>query len=94
MTKTTNITGKTTASYAESREAANEDFGTTMPVHKLPFKVMVWTEITFNGVAAIVILSQMTTVDEAFYIENILPIVKRDLISPFNKTDPDLTQAK
>ena len=40
--------------YAESREAANEDFG-TRPVHKFPFKVMVWAGITFNGVTGIVI---------------------------------------
>ena len=34
--------------YAESREAANKDFGTS-PVHKFPYKVMVWAGITFNG---------------------------------------------
>ena len=41
--------------YAESREAANEDFD-TRPVHKFLFKVMVWFAITFNGVTEIVIL--------------------------------------
>ena len=55
--------------YAESREAANEDFG-TRHVHKFPFKVMVWAGITFNGVTDIVILLQKMTFDADFYIEN------------------------
>ena len=63
--------------YAESREAANEDFG-TRPVHKFPFKVMVWAGITFNGVTDIVILPQKMSFDADFYIENVLPIVKKD----------------
>ena len=63
--------------YAESREAANEDFG-TRPVHQFPFKVMVWAGITFNGVADIVILLQKMTSDADFYIENVLTVVKRD----------------
>ena len=70
--------------YAESREAANKDFG-TRPVHKFPFKVMVWAGITFQGVTDIVILPQKTSFDAAFYIKNVLPIVKRDgnrLIGP------------
>ena len=70
--------------YAESREAANENYG-TRPVHKFPFKVMVWAGITFNGVTEIVILPQKTTFNAEFYIENVLPIVKRDgnkLIGP------------
>ena len=40
---------------AESREAANKDSG-ARHVHKFPFKVMVWTEITFQRVTDIVIL--------------------------------------
>jgi hypothetical protein len=70
--------------YAESREAANEDFG-TRPVHKFPYKVMVWAGITFNGVTDIVILPQKTSFDADFYIANVLPIVKKDgnrLIGP------------
>jgi len=63
--------------YAELRETANEDFG-TRPVHKFPFKAMIWAGITFNGVTDIVILPQKMSFDAVFYIENVLPIVKRD----------------
>ena len=46
---------------------------------------MVWTEITFNGVTEIVILPQKMTFNAEFYIEKVLPIVKRNrnkLIGP------------
>ena len=45
---------------------------------------MVWSGITFQGVAHIVILPPKTSFDAAFYINNV-PIVKRDgnrLIGP------------
>ena len=45
-------------------------------MHKYPFKVIVWIGITFNGVTEFVSLPQKTTLDEEFYIENVLPIVK------------------
>jgi len=70
--------------YAESREAANEDFS-TRPVNKFPFKVMLWAGITFNGVTNIVILPQKMPFDADFYIEKVFPIVNRDgnrLIGP------------
>ena len=63
--------------YAEPREAANNDFGTRL-VNKFPFKAMVWTGITFQGVNDIIILPHKTSFDAAFYIKNVLPIVKRD----------------
>ena len=46
---------------------------------------MVWAGITFNGVSDIVILPQKMSFDADFYIENVLPIVKKDgnrLIGP------------
>ena len=52
---------------------------------KFPFKVMVWTGITFKGVTDIDILTQKTSFDVAFCIKIELPIVKRDgnrLIGP------------
>ena len=44
----------------------------TRPVHKFPFKIMVWTETTFQEVTGIVIFPQKTSFDTAFYIKNIL----------------------
>ena len=61
----------------ELREAENKDFGTRL-VHKFPYKIMVWTGITFQGVTDVVILPQKMSFDMDFYIENVLPIVKRD----------------
>ena len=63
--------------YAKSREAATKDMG-TRPEHKFPFKVMVWIGVTFSGLTQVVILPQKTTFDSDFYVENVLPIVKRD----------------
>ena len=37
-----------------------------MHEHKFPFKVMIWVEITFNGVTEIVILLLKTTFDQDF----------------------------
>jgi len=63
--------------YAVSRQAATEDMG-TRPEHKFPFKVMVWIGVTFSGLTQLVILPQKTTFDSDFYVEKVLPIVKRD----------------
>ena len=53
----------------------------TRPVYKFPF--IVWTGITFKGVIDIVILTQKTLFDAAFYIkcrisDKCIPIVNRD----------------
>ena len=50
-------------------------------VNKFPFKVMVWTGITFQGVT--VILPPKTSFDAAFYHKNLLPIVKPKIVSLF-----------
>ena len=65
--------------YAESRKAANNDFG-TRPVHKFAFKVMVWTRINFQRITDIAILPQKTSFDAAFYIKNEPPIDGNRLI--------------
>ena len=78
-----NIIDKTTdCVYEESREAANNDFD-TRPLHMFPFKDMVWIGITFQGVTHIVILTQKTLFDAAFYIkcrisDKCIPIVNQD----------------
>ena len=63
--------------YAASRKEATEDIG-TRPEHKFPFKVMVWIGVTFSGLTQVVILPQKTSFDSDFYVEKVLPIVKRD----------------
>ena len=65
-----NITDETTA--PESREVANKDFGTRL-VHKFPFKVMVWVEITLRSYR-----HRHFTPKNFFLHQNVLPIVKRD----------------
>ena len=67
--------------YAEPWEAPNKDFG-ARSVHKFPFKVMVWAEITFQRVTDIVILPQKTSFDAAFFVKSVLPISKTRLIGP------------
>ena len=70
--------------YAKSREAANKYFE-SRPLHKVPFNAMVWAGITYRGVTDVVILPQKTSFDANFYIQKILPIVKKDgnrLIGP------------
>ena len=56
---------------------------------------MVWAGITFNEVTDVVILPQKTSFDADFYIENVLPIVKRDgnrLIGPDFTFQQDLAK--
>ena len=39
---------------------------------------MVWIGVNFSGLTRVFILSQKTTFDSDFYVEKVLPIVKRD----------------
>ena len=57
--------------------ASIEDMG-TRPEHKFPFKVMVWIGVNFSSLTQVVILPQKATLDSDFYVEKVLPIVKRD----------------
>ena len=63
--------------YAVSRKAVTGDMD-ARPEHKFPFKVMVWIGVNFSGLAQVVILPQKATFDSDFYVEKVLPIVKRD----------------
>ena len=56
-----------------------EDMG-TRPEYKFSFKVMVWIGVNFSGLTQVFILPQKTTLDSDFYVEKLLPIVKRDEI--------------
>ena len=62
--------------YAVSRQTSTEDMG-TRPEHKFPFKVMVWIGVNFSGLTQVVILPQKATLDSDFYVEKVLPIVKK-----------------
>ena len=61
--------------YAVSRQET--EYMGTWSEHKCPFKVMVWIGV-FSGLIQVVILPQKTTFDSDFYVEKVLPIVKRD----------------
>jgi hypothetical protein len=63
--------------YAESREAANQSIG-LRPVHKYPYKVMVWYGLSYKGPTKIVVLPEKTRFNSDFYTENVLPIVKAE----------------
>ena len=45
---------------------------------KFPLRAMIWVGITFNGATRIVVLPKDKSFDSDFYIEKVLPIVKRD----------------
>ena len=63
--------------YAASRDDANSDMGLHTK-KKYPFQVMVWLGVTWNGFTSLVVLPPKTSFNSGFYIENVLPIVKRD----------------
>ena len=63
--------------YAENREHANS-IGGLNPRTKFPFKVMIWCGITYNGVSEVVVLPSKKSFTADFYIEEIIPIIKRD----------------
>lgn len=63
--------------YAESREDANQNGG-LFEKRKFPLKVMVWCGITFNGATELVVLPPKTSFDSDFYIQNVIPLVKRE----------------
>ena len=62
---------------AGSREDANTRTG-TKPVHKFPFKVMVWCGLTYQGATKVIVLPPKTSFDSNFYIKNVLPIVEKE----------------
>jgi hypothetical protein len=63
--------------YAKSREEANT-IGGLHEEQKYPMSVMVWCGITWNGVVKVVVLPHKTTFNSIFYVENVLPVIKRD----------------
>ena len=63
--------------YAETRTEADLN-GRQFTKKKFPLKAMIWVGITFNGATRIVVLPKDKSFDSDFYIEKVLPIVKRD----------------
>ena len=80
LTKMANINDKTAASM--QKQLIKILYG-TRPVHKFPFKVMVWAGIIFRGVNDIVILPQKTSFYAAL---KEMETCGLGPISPFNKT--------
>ena len=63
--------------YAKNREYANNIKGRNLRT-KFPFKVMIWCGITYNGVFQVIVLPSKKSFTADFYIEKIIPIIKRD----------------
>ena len=63
--------------YAENREHANSIGGLNLRTI-FPFKVMMWSGITCNSVSEVVVLPSKKSFTADFYIEKIIPIIKRD----------------